>query len=138
MNKLPEESKTPLSQTYRIIDANLNRLREGIRVVEDICRYYKNSHEFSSKLKKLRHLARVDEYKILLQSRDIINDPLKETTKSEKSRDTLESIVISNLKRAQESARVLEEVYKLEDTQKAENFKYIRYELYDIEKELLT
>ena len=47
------------NNTYRIIDANLNRLREGIRVVEDIFRYIYNDKELSTKLKNLRHLSRV-------------------------------------------------------------------------------
>lgn len=42
----------------RLIDANLNRLREGIRVVEDIFRYIYNNKEISTKLKSLRHIAR--------------------------------------------------------------------------------
>jgi len=136
MNKKKEEQEAP--QALRIIDANLNRLREGIRVVEDICRYYYNSQEHSSKLKNLRHLSRIDDFKSLLHSRDIINDPLKETTLSEKTRDTIDDILISNLKRAQESARVLEEILKITDANKSEIFKNIRYELYDIEKILLS
>jgi len=125
------------SQTLRIIDANLNRLREGIRVVEDICRYYKNSKELSTKLKTLRHLSRTHNYKELLTCRDILNDPLKGTTQSERNRDSLEAVILSNIKRAQESARVLEEILKLSDTQEAEKFKQIRYELYNLEKEIL-
>ncbi len=125
------------SQSLRILDANLNRLREGIRVVEDICRYYENSKELSLKLKNLRHLSRLKNYRELLTCRDILNDPLKETTKSEKSRDSLESVTISNMKRAQESSRVLEEILKLTDTKEAEKFKQIRYELYNLEKEIL-
>lgn len=127
-----EHSDAP--QTLRIIDANLNRLREGIRVVEDICRYYNNSKELSQKLKKLRHLSRLENYQELLASRDIINDPLKTSTKSEQSRTDIKSILISNLKRAQESSRVLEEVLKLENIEESEKFKHIRYELYQLEK----
>ncbi len=110
-------------QTLRILDANLNRLREGIRVVEDICRYYKNSHELSKTLKLLRHKSRVTHYKELLTCRDIENDPSKETISSEKKRDSLESVILANIKRAQESARVLEEIFKLIDIKDAENFK---------------
>ncbi len=135
MNKTNEEVFPP--QTLRIVDANLNRLREGIRVVEDICRYHKNSKELSLKLKNLRHLSRLNNYHELLTCRDILTDPLKETTKSEKSRDSLESIILSNIKRAQESSRVLEEVLKLTDDNSAEKFKQIRYELYNLEKEIL-
>lgn len=134
-NQIGEHSLAP--QTFRIIDANLNRLREGIRVVEDICRYYKNSHELSSKLKSLRHKARLKDSISFLKARDTINDPLKETTASEKYRGSLEEVILSNLKRAQESSRVLEEILKLSDTQDAEQFKQIRYELYNIEKILL-
>ncbi len=63
----------------RIIDANLNRLREGIRVVEDIFRYVYNDKELSTKLKKLRHLARVENFYEILESRDVQNDVLMDT-----------------------------------------------------------
>ncbi|AXX88459.1 thiamine-phosphate pyrophosphorylase [Malaciobacter marinus] len=117
----------------RLIDANLNRLREGIRVVEDIFRYIYDDKITASKLKELRHQSRIDNYKDLLQSRDIKNDVLKKSTNSEQNRKNLESILIANFKRAQESARVLEEFCKLVSSKDSENFKYIRYELYDLE-----
>jgi len=117
----------------RLLDANLNRLREGIRVVEDIFRYIYNDKETSSKLKNLRHLARIDGYDKLLNSRDVENDVLRASIKSEQNRKDLESILIANFKRAQESARVLEEFTKLISAQESENFKYIRYELYILE-----
>ncbi len=121
----------------RLIDANLNRLREGIRVVEDIFRYVYNDKEIASRLKDLRHKSRIDIYDKLLDSRDIKNDVLKKSTASEQSRDDLNSILIANFKRAQESSRVLEEVCKLESNNSSEVFKYIRYELYDLEKALI-
>ena len=118
----------------RLLDANLNRLREGIRVIEDIFRYILDDKTTSSRLKNLRHISRIDNYKDLLNSRDIKNDVLKTSTSSEQSRKDLESILIANFKRAQESSRVLEEFTKLISIKDSENFKYIRYELYDIEK----
>jgi thiamine-phosphate pyrophosphorylase len=123
-------------ETLRLIDANLNRLREGIRVVEDIFRYIFNDKTTSSKLKSLRHLSRLSNYDALLDTRDIKNDVLKSSTTSEQSRENLKSILIANFKRAQESARVLEEFTKLISIQESENFKYIRYELYDLEKSI--
>jgi hypothetical protein len=123
-------------ETLRLIDANLNRLREGIRVVEDIFRYIFNDKTTSSKLKSLRHLSRLSNYDALLDTRDIKNDVLKSSTTSEQSRENVKSILIANFKRAQESARVLEEFTKLISIQESENFKYIRYELYDIEKSI--
>ncbi|QSZ43134.1 thiamine-phosphate pyrophosphorylase [Sulfurimonas aquatica] len=120
-----------------MVDANLNRLKEGIRVVEDIMRYRDNNKELSSKLKSLRHKARVKETKELLMHRDSINDVLRASMQSELNRSDVSSILTANFKRGQESARVLEELYKLENIEYSENFKYIRYELYNLEKEIL-
>jgi thiamine-phosphate pyrophosphorylase len=124
------------NKELRLLDANLNRLREGIRVVEDIFRYILDDKTTASRLKELRHKSRIDTYKELLESRDIKNDVLKASTKSEQSRENLDSLLIANFKRAQESSRVLEEFTKLLSTNTSENFKYIRYELYDIEKNI--
>lgn len=123
---------------FRVIDANLNRLREGIRVVEDIIRYKDNNKELSSQLKLLRHRARIKETLEILKERDSVNDVLRSTIKSELNRTDISSIIIANFKRAEESARVLEELFKLYSTEYSENFKYIRYELYRLEKEILT
>ncbi|WP_320035475.1 thiamine-phosphate pyrophosphorylase [Halarcobacter sp.] len=120
-------------KTLRLIDANLNRLREGIRVVEDIFRYVYDNKDVSSKLKELRHLSRLENYTEILETRDIQNDVLRESIKSEQNRSDLYSILIANFKRAQESARVLEEFCKLISIKDSENFKYIRYELYNLE-----
>jgi len=124
-------------EIYRVIDANLNRLKEGIRVVEDIMRYRDNNKELSSQLKSLRHKARINETKALLQNRDSINDVLRASTKSEQKRLDILSILTANFKRAEESARVLEEIFKLEDIKQSEKFKAIRYELYNLEKEII-
>ena len=121
-------------KTLRLLDANLNRLREGIRVVEDIYRYIFNDKKTSLELKELRHNSRIKFYDELLDSRDIKNDVLKSSTKSEQNRLDLNSILIANFKRAQESSRVLEEFGKLIDIETSENFKSIRYRLYHLEK----
>jgi thiamine-phosphate pyrophosphorylase len=125
------------SKNLRLLDANLNRLVEGIRVVEDIFRYIFDDKATSLQLKSLRHKARIDIYNELISSRDIKNDVLKKSTTSEQTRENLQSILIANFKRAQESARVLEEFSKLISTKDSENFKDIRYELYDLEKKVI-
>ena len=124
-------------ELFRVIDANINRLKEGIRVVEDILRYKDNNKKLASELKSLRHKAQIQETQKLLEHRDSINDVLRSSTKSEQNRSNLEDILTANFKRAEESARVLEELYKLENIQYSENFKSIRYELYNLEKEVL-
>jgi thiamine-phosphate pyrophosphorylase len=124
-------------ELFRVIDANLNRLKEGIRVVEDIMRYRDNNKDYSLRLKQLRHKSRIDEIDKLLTYRDSINDVLRPTTKSELNRTDIKSIIIANFKRAQESSRVLEELFKLSNATYSEEFKYIRYELYNLEKEIV-
>lgn len=128
----------PLSpELYRVIDANLNRLKEGIRVIEDIARYSHNNKELASQLKSLRHQSKIDDLQKLLNSRDSVNDVLRPTVETEMNRSNIESIIITNYKRAQESSRVLEEMYKIVEPELSETFKTIRYTLYTLEKENL-
>lgn len=123
--------------TLRILDANLNRLREGIRVIEDMLRYVFNNKNLALKLKKLRHQCKVSLKENPLLARDSQNDILKLTTQEEMQRTNLQDIMIANFKRTQESSRVLEEILKLYDLEKSQKFKNIRYELYTLEKEIL-
>jgi thiamine-phosphate pyrophosphorylase len=127
-----EEITTDL---YRLIDANLNRLKEGIRVVEDVARYLQNNKSLAKQLKTIRHEAKLPFFHELLNARDASNDVMRPTIASENSRDDLQSIMIANYKRAQESSRVLEESLKLIDSEAAERFKGIRYALYTLEKD---
>jgi len=123
---------------FRLIDANLNRLKEGIRVIEDINRYLYDNKTISYKLKELRHLAKIDNYLEILPYRDIKNDVLKVSVETEMMRENITSLLLANYKRAQEASRVLEEAFKLLDPAKSEDFKTIRYELYALEQENLS
>ena len=137
MASLDQTTTSLASGELRLVDANANRLREGIRVVEDICRFILDNSELTKKLKDLRHSVKSSILSQALDHRDIINDCSKATTKSESSRVDINSILIANFKRAEESARVLEELLKLHDTNEAQNFKLIRYQLYNLEKIIL-
>jgi thiamine-phosphate pyrophosphorylase len=122
----------------RLVDANLNRLKEGIRVVEDIARYIYDDTLLTPRLKTLRHqLQKAYDPKRIVH-RDIENDIQKESIPSELNRTTLNDLVIANFSRAEESSRVLEECFKLTDTTLSELFKSIRYELYALEKLYFT
>ena len=113
---------------YRVIDANLNRLKEGLRVVEDVRRYGFDDLALAKKIKTLRHKAKIPQ-KEFIKFRDAANDVLKPSL-------NLDDLQTANIKRAQESARVLEECFKLIDVKISEIFKTVRYELYEIEKEI--
>ncbi len=123
-----------MEKIERLIDANLNRLKEGIRVVEDINRYIYDDASLTSDLKSLRHALQPLYSQHRLHYRDIESDVQKSTRESELKRQNIISLMIANFSRAQESARVLEECFKLIDTNFSEIAKQTRYALYGIEK----
>ena len=125
---------------YRIIDANLNRVMEGIRVCEDIVRFSAGNEQLTRKLKDLRHEVfsaikdlREEHLQELVSSRDL-NDVGVRSTESEKNRKNLVDLFLANTQRGKESLRVLEEVMKLFDQELSQKFKDYRFKLYDIEK----
>ncbi len=128
----------------RLLDANFNRAREGMRVIEDIYRFcYEGQRENILILKKFRHsLTECEkEYRIrlpLLQSRDTENDCGTEITlKGEVSRVGLSDVAAGNFKRVEESLRVIEEIGKLLLPELTIKIKSLRYGCYEIEKSLV-
>ena len=128
----------------RIIDANANRAKEGLRVVEDISRFVMSDKKISASLKKIRHAVTTSvniifpDYSALLSSRDSEKDVLRGSkNKTEFTRTGIPHVFISNLKRAQESLRVLEETSKLINPRQASAFKEMRYTLYTLEKKII-
>ncbi len=133
---MEEEKKKAL----RVVDANFNRLREALRVVEDIARFVLNRGDISSLLKdmRMRLTQRGEEYFNSLSVRDTNGDVGTVLEgEFEMARDSVMDIAVANFKRAEESLRVLEEFYKLWDTKMARLFKEFRYKLYSVEKNFL-
>jgi len=125
---------------YRIIDANLNRVMEGIRVSEDIVRFASDNETLTLKLKALRHDVfnairdlREEHLEELVSSRNL-NDVGRVSNESEKTRENLVDLFLANTQRGKESLRVLEEVLKLFDQELSQKFKNFRFKLYEIEK----
>ncbi len=120
----------------RLLDANLNRAREGIRVVEDTVRFIHKDLNGYRKLRNLRHqldeITR-DKYFDFLKARDSWKDHGR--LLKEGSQKPLLSIVPANLRRAEEATRVLEEYMKVFSPALSAKFKEIRFQLYEIEKE---
>jgi len=120
---------------YRIIDANFNRAREGLRVVEDFSRFILDDANLSSDIKKTRHnldLISRDIYPKLIACRNSSEDIFRKT--KEPAKKDVNSVVISNIKRAEESVRTLEEFSKIISSSAGAGFKKIRFKIYDIEK----
>lgn len=107
-------------------------------MVEDTARFVWDDTKLYKRLRHLRHrlhyLTRTA-YKDLVKARDSVSDAGRVI--KEGSRSTLEEVVTSNLHRAQEAARVLEEYSKVFSPSSARSFKHIRYRLYQEEKRIL-
>jgi thiamine-phosphate pyrophosphorylase len=125
----------------RIIDANLNRLTEGIRVCEEIMRFILEEKGLTYQFKRLRYKIKdtIDSSSIsrerLLEMRDTPKDIGKISLSPELKRRNWKDIFFANITRIKESVRVLEEFSKLLDKTTASKFKKIRYDIYRIEKE---
>ncbi|MFH1823624.1 MAG: thiamine-phosphate pyrophosphorylase [Candidatus Firestonebacteria bacterium] len=123
---------------YRVIDANINRAREGLRVVEDICRLFLDDECLSTKIKNIRHsLSKTFNKENLLKFRDSESDIGRNSLFDKKTKvKTIKEILIANLTRCQESMRVLEEFSKLVSPEVSSIYKKIRFKLYDVEKKI--
>lgn len=130
-------------QVLRILDANLNRAKEGLRVCEDTLRFIFNSQGLTKEFKIIRHRisegTRLLDIKIyeLLNERDILGDIGKINLKPELNRKNISDIFFANLQRVKESLRVLEEFSKLVNRKASAEFKKIRYKVYEVEKKII-
>ncbi len=126
---------------YRILDANFNRTKEGLRVCEDICRYVWNDKWMTRAFKDLRHQVTTVMGSLSLSkalaSRDINSDIGRSTSASESKRRDIAAVFGANMQRVKESLRVLEEVAKLEDISCADQIKQLRYRSYALEQKII-
>ena len=129
--------------TLRIMDANLNRIGEGLRVLEELARLSLDDSDLTQRLKNLRHDIVVVDSSLrekLLDARDSARDVgadmLVEGETTGKSKSEL---VTANARRAEESLRVIEEMARLPEMDlDTEKYKQARFALYTIEKKLVA
>jgi thiamine-phosphate pyrophosphorylase len=121
----------------RLIDANYNRLKEALRLLEDTQRFIFDNRDLSYAFKELRHSLKALYSPKRVEYRDIINDVSKGSTASEMQRETLADLIEANFARAFESSRVLEEAFKLTNPNNSATAKEIRYKLYNLHKTVL-
>jgi thiamine-phosphate pyrophosphorylase len=135
-----------MSQTsvLRIIDANLNRASEGLRVLEEIARFILDDAELSQKLKNIRHeLVSSDLMynKELLLARDAEGDVGADiTAPGQEETKELSVLAVANSRRVQEALRVLEEIAKVKGiplTLSSEKYERARFAVYTLEQEIV-
>ena len=127
-------------RVWRLLDANANRAREGLRVVEDTARFVLERPDASSALRRMRH--RLDQlvrgrYATLLRHRDVDTDPGRgNLTTSHKN--GIPALLATNFKRGEEALRVLEEYGRVVSPKAVKGVQAIRYDVYQWEKKLLS
>jgi thiamine-phosphate pyrophosphorylase len=123
----------------RILDANLDRSREGLRIIEEWCRFGLNHSQLAQSCKEMRQeLARWHTADLRLARDTPADVGTSLSHPQEETRSSLENLLQANLCRVQEALRVLEEYGKLYNPLMGESFKQLRYQVYAIESQLLA
>ncbi len=127
-------------QILRLLDANCNRAREALRVIEDYARFVLNDATICSELKQLRHDFVQATQKLVgeaILQRDTPGDVgTANKTEAELAREDLAHVVTAAGKRLGEALRAIEEYLKTVDPAIASRIEALRYRFYDIESRL--
>jgi thiamine-phosphate pyrophosphorylase len=129
---------------YRVLDANYNRLREALRVCEDVSRFVITSNALAQTYKRLRHrvtalvLKMPLAYRGVVASRDSENDCGRTSFLRGRKQGSVADVFLRNIKRAEEATRVIEEFTKLIDERLAFEFQKVRFSVYDLEKKTIA
>lgn len=131
----------PPNNALRILDANLNRAREALRVMEEFARFVLDDATLTAEIKQTRHdLAAAIPATIdagAIHRREIETDVGREIgTTSEYARTEARSVAIAAGKRLSEALRVIEEYGKTIDPAFAARVEQIRYRGYELERRL--
>jgi thiamine-phosphate pyrophosphorylase len=127
---------------YRIIDANFNRAREAIRVIEEFCRFALNSEPLTERAKQIRHelsaaIGQLDAGS-LLSSRDTLGDVgAGKTAENQLARSNLSDCLTAACKRLAEALRVLAEVIQPQNRLISETIEKLRFAAYTLEKDIV-
>ena len=126
---------------YRILDANLNRAREALRVIEDFARFGMDDPHLSGWAKEMRSRLQLLAGKLpaeeLLASRDTPGDVGTETTTAtERHRPDAPAVATAAFKRLAEALRSLAEFTKILSAPLSDDFERLRYESYTFEQAL--
>ena len=127
----------------RVLDASANRAREGLRVIEDYVRFALDDPGLTRRLKETRHklagALRGFDAELLIDARDTREDVGTHImTRAEQVRENPRAVLAANFKRTGEALRSLEEYGKLVDVWLAGRFEGLRYDVYTLEKLVMT
>jgi thiamine-phosphate pyrophosphorylase len=130
---------TPNVPLFRILDANLDRAREGLRVVEEWCRFGLDDSALTGICKQLRQELGHWHCNDFRFARDTTGDVGTDLTHAqEQVRADIPAVLQANLCRVQEALRALEEYGKVYDPAMGAACKQMRYQVYGLESKLLS
>ena len=122
----------------RLIDANLDRAREGLRVIEDWCRFGLDRQDLVIPLKDWRQQLGQLHADCYRQARSTATDPAAGLSHpAQQSRTDSTLVLKANASRVQEALRVIEEFARTGDAELARTAASVRYALYDHEVRIL-
>jgi len=126
----------------RIIDANFNRAREALRVMEDYARFVMDDPAGCEAAKRCRHdlsaCCRRIPGDTLLLARDTPGDVGTEiSTAEERDRKDARAVCVAAAKRLPEALRTIEEYSKTFDPALSEQVEALRYRAYELEQRVL-
>ncbi|QOV90449.1 thiamine phosphate synthase [Humisphaera borealis] len=132
--------RLPAGPILRLLDANANRAREALRVLEDYARFILDSESLSGRLKHVRHGLAEAVGPILPEAilhRDTPGDVgTTNKTAAELTRSSIEDVVVAAGKRLGEALRAIEEYLKTLDPSAAQKVETLRYASYDLEQRI--
>ncbi|MCM8816375.1 MAG: thiamine phosphate synthase [Candidatus Omnitrophica bacterium] len=125
----------------RIIDANFNRIREALRVIEDIIRFCDcKGIDFVDKIRKLRHSFTYSYIRYFgtypNTFRDVTTDPGK--TNPPTPAENIKEILMRNFFRVEEGLRSIEECSRISIPESTECWQKFRFSVYDIEQKIMS
>ncbi len=133
---------TPTQRTLRIVDAGLNRAREGLRVLEDLARFALDDPKSSADAKDLRHELALAGQNLpvstaaRLHARDTPGDVgTVIATELEGTRPSQDAVAAAAAGRTAEALRSLEEAAKVLGVS-GQPFEQLRYRTYTLEKQI--
>lgn len=127
-----------MNNYYRAIDANFNRAREGIRVLEDLCRFVLGDAGLAARFRAARHELSLQAARFfsgrLVAFRAVETDGGREFPGT--ARRNASDLVAANCARVGEAVRTMEELAAIFEPGAAEAFRRVRFTVYGLEKDL--
>ncbi len=124
----------------RIIDANFNRVREALRVIEDILRFYDANRHLASIIREFRHSFTMSYISYFGRYAGIFRDVRADTGKTNppSPAENIREILVRNFFRIEEGLRCIEECSRISNPKSTKCWQKLRFSIYEIEQKVMA